>query len=327
MRGSRRRALGGIAALPILWSIGGRVFAQKFPDKPLRIVVGYSVGTTDLIARLTAHQLAEKLGQNVVVENRAGATGIIAVESVARSAPDGYTLLVVSSAEFSVLPALRRNLSYDPSKDFVPLALLADIPMAYVVHPSVPATNIEQLLDYARKKPGAVRYGSSGIGGVLHLAGEMLKLRGGVNMVHVPYKGGSDMLAAVVGGQIEMIPLSPGSVSKYVAAGQLRALAVSGATRSEIMPAVPTMIESGFADFVVSTWWGIVAPARVPEPIVARLSTDLLAGAASPEFQSRIRSLGGAGEPLGRERFGALIANEMRRWRAVGAAAGISLDN
>jgi len=219
---SRRRVLAGLATLPVFWMPGQEAFAQQYPERPLRIVIGYSAGTTDLIARLIAQQLAERLGQNVVVENRPGATGIIAVESVARSAADGYTLLVVSSGEFSVLPALRRNLTYDPIRDFVPLALLADIPVAYVVHPSVPATNIHEFLEYARKNPGKVRYGSAGIGNILHLAGEMLKLRGGVDMVHVPYKGSGDMITAVVGGQIEMIPLSPGSISKFVAAGQLQ---------------------------------------------------------------------------------------------------------
>lgn len=311
-----------------MYALGGRALAQtNYPDRPVRVVLGYSAGTTDLVARLAAQQLSERLHQSVVVENRAGATGIIAVETVARAAPDGYTLLVVSSAEFSVLPALRRNLSFDPLRDFAPLALLADLPVAYVVHPSVPAGNMQQLVEYAKKNPGAVRYGSSGIGGVLHLAGEMLKLRGGADMLHVPYKGGSDMLAAVVAGQIEMIPLSPGSVAKFVAAGQLRALAVSSATRSEIMPNVPTMIESGFPDFTVSTWWGAVAPARVPDAILSRLSAELVAGASSPAFQSRLRSLGGAVEPLGRERFAAFIARDIRRWRELGAAARISLDS
>lgn len=325
MDSSRRRVLAGAAAL---CALGGRALAQTtYPDRPLRIVLGYSAGTTDLVARLAAQQLSERLHQSVVVENRAGATGIIAVETVARAAPDGYTLLVVSSAEFSVLPALRRNLSFDPLRDFAPLALLADLPVAYVVHPSVPATNMQQLVEYAKKNPGAVRYGSSGIGGVLHLAGEMLKLRGGADMLHVPYKGGSDMLAAVVAGQIEMIPLSPGSVAKFVASGQLRALAVSSATRSEVMPNVPTMIESGFPDFTVSTWWGAVAPARVPDAILSRLSDELVAGASSPAFQSRLRALGGAVEPLGRERFAALIARDIRRWRELGAAARITLDS
>ena len=324
---SRRRVLAGLATLPVFWMPGQEAFAQKYPERPLRIVIGYSAGTTDLIARLIAQQLSERLGQNVVVENRPGATGIIAVESVARSAPDGYTLLIVSSGEFSVLPALRRNLSYDPIRDFVPLALLADIPVAYVVHPSVPAKNIHEFLEYARKNPGKVRYGSAGIGNILHLAGEMLKLRGRADMVHVPYKGSGDMITAVGGGQIEMIPLSPGSVAKFVAAGQLRALAVSSATRSEIMPGVPTMIESGFADFAVSTWWGAVAPAQISGATVARLSDELVSIASSPSFRSRIRDLGGAGEPLARERFGALIAKDIRSWREFGLAAGISLEN
>ena len=304
-----------------------QALAQKYPERPLKIIIGYSSGTTDLIARYTAQQLTERLGQNVVVENRPGATGIIAVEAVARAAPDGYTLAVVSSGEFTVLPALKRNLSYDPLRDFTPLALLADIPVAYVIHPSVPASNIHEFIQYAKNNPGKVRFGSAGIGNILHLAGEMLKLRAGIDMVHVPYKGSGDMIPAVVGGQIEMIPLSPGSVAKFVSAGQLRALAVSSAKRSEIMPSVPTMIEAGFPDFSVSTWWGAVISAHVPEPIVTRLSGELAAIAASSAFRSRIQELGGAVESLSRERFSAMIAKDIRNWRELGSAARISLED
>jgi tripartite-type tricarboxylate transporter receptor subunit TctC len=320
-----RTELATLAASCVLLSQAA--LAQKYPERPLKIVIGYSAGTTDLIARLAAQQLTERLGQNVVVENRPGATGIIAVESVARSAPDGYTFLIVSSGEFTVLPALKRALSYDPLRDFIPLALLADVPVAYVIHPSVPANTIQEFIQYARKNPGKLRHGSAGIGNILHLAGEMLKLRARIDMVHVPYKGAGEMIPAVVGGQIEMIPLSPGSVAKFVSAGQLRALAVSSARRSEIMPGVPTMIEAGFPDFGVSTWWGAVIAAQVSEPIVARLSGELLSIASSPSFRARIRDLGGTVEPLSRERFGAMIAKDIRGWRELGAAAKISLDD
>ncbi len=328
MMNPKRSTLVRAVCLAMLCAFAGGVAAQKFPERPIRIVLGYSPGgTTDVVARLTAQALSERLGQNILVDNRPGATGVIAVESVARAAPDGYTLLLVSNAEFSVLPALRTKLSFDPIKDFAPLAMLAELPVVYVVNPGVPASNIKELLDYAKSHPGAVHYGSSGVGGVLHLAGEMLKLRGNVDMVHVPYKGGGDMVTAVVAGQIEMIPIGPTNVSKYVASGQLRALAVASTTRSEVLPAVPTMIESGFPDFVVPSWWGIVAPARVPDAVLNQLSNELVASASSPAYQSRLRDLGGGGKPLGRERFGVLIADDIRKLREFGSAAHISLDN
>ena len=328
MKSPTRSALIGVAWLTMFCALAGGAAAQKFPERPVRIVLGYSPGgTTDVVARLTAQALAERLGQNVLVDNRPGATGVIAVESVARAAPDGYTLLLVSNAEFSVLPALRSKLSFDPIRDFAPLAMLAELPVVYVSHPSVPASNIKELLEYAKKNPGAVHYGSSGIGGVLHLAGEMLKLRGNVDMVHVPYKGGGDMVAAVVAGHVEMIPIGPTNVAKYVASGQLRGLAVASTTRSEVLPAVPTMIESGFPDYVVPSWWGIVAPARVPEAVLNQLSNEIVAAASSPTYRARILDLGGGGKPLARERFGALIAEDIRKLREFGKAAHLSLDD
>jgi tripartite-type tricarboxylate transporter receptor subunit TctC len=301
--------------------------AQDYPARPVRVIVGYPAGgTTDIVARLTAHYLATALGQNVVVENRTGATGLIAVDAVARSPADGYTLLVVSNAEFSVVPALRPKLPFDPLKDFAPLALLASVPLLYVVPASVPAKTMSDLVALAKQRPGSIRYGSSGIGGVLHLAGEMLKHRAGIDMVHVPYKGGGELLAAALGGQIEMIAIGSASVSRHLASGELRALAVASEKRLDALPGIPTMMESGFPGFVVPSWWGIAAPAGVPVPILERLSRELVALARSAPFRSRVEQLGGVAEPLAREGFAELIARDIAQWRQLGAATGIKLE-
>lgn len=326
MKRLRRRLLAAAAFVAV--ALGASAGAQDYPSRPVRIIVGYPAGgTTDIVARLTGQQLSAALGQNVIVENRTGATGLIAVEAAMKSAPDGHTLLLVSNAEFSVLPALRPGLPFDPLRDFAPLAFMASVPLLYAVNAGVPAKNMAELVALAKEKPGAIRFGSSGVGGVLHLSGEMLKHRAGIDLVHVPYRGGGELLAAVVGGQIEMIAIGSASVARYVTNGQLRALAVASNARVEALPQVPTMIESGFPDFIVPSWWGMVAPAGVPEAVLALLEKQLVAVGRSDAFRSRIRELGGAGEPLGRKAFGELIAGDIRRWRELGNATGIRLDS
>lgn len=314
-------------ALAALFAFAG-AHGQDYPNRPLRMIVGYSPGgATDVLARLTAQHLGGQLGQNVVVENRPGATGIIGAETVMRAAPDGYTLLFVSSAEFTVLPAMRKALPFDSLRDFTPLALMTAVPTVFVVHPEFAARNIQELVRLARSRPGTVRWGSSGIGGALHLQGEYFWKSADAQAVHVPYKGGGDMVAAVLGQQIEMIPIGVGTVAKQVAAGHLRALAVTSDTRAAAMPNVPTLVESGFPDYTFLTWWGVVAPAGLPEAIGARLANELASLAQSAAFRTRVADMGGSGEPLARDAFREFIVRDLARTRKVVAATGVKLEN
>ena len=318
-----------LAAFGVLCALQfGAAQAQEYPTRPLRMIVGYSPGgATDVLARLTAQQLGGRLGQNIVVENRPGATGVIGLETVMRAAPDGYTLLFISSAEFAVLPAMRESLSFDSLRDFTSLALVASVPSVFVVHPDFPAKTIQELIKIARSKPGTVRWGSSGVGGALHLQGEYFWKSAGAEAIHVPYKGGGDMVAAVLGRQIEMIPIGVGTVAKQVAAGQLRALAVTGENRTSALLNVPTLVESGFSDYKFQTWWGVVGPAGMAEPIVARLSKEFVALSKIPAFRLRIADMGGSSEPLVRDAFHQFLVRDLARMRQFVATAGIKLEN
>ena len=317
-----------LAALCALLFADGSAIAQDYPNRTLRMIVGYSPGgATDVLARLTALHLGSRLGHNLVVENRPGATGVIGAETVMRAPPDGYTLLFISSAEFTVLPAMRKSLPFDSLRDFTALARMASVPTVFVVHPEFAARTVQELVKLARSKPGTVRWGSSGIGGALHLQGAYFWKSAGAQAVHVPYKGGGDMVAAVLGRQIEMIPIGVGTVARQVAAGQLRALAVTSEARASALPSVPTLIESGFADYNFATWWGVVGPAGLPEPIGARLSNELAAVARSDPFRSRLADMGGIGEPLAGRAFRDFIARDLERMRQLVAATGVKLDN
>jgi len=302
--------------------------STSYPAKPLRLIVGYTPGgATDVLARLTAQHLGGRLGQNVVVENRPGATGIIGLETVMRAPPDGYTLLFISSAEFIVLPAMRKSVPFDSVRDFTALALTASLPSTLVVHPDFPARRIQELVTYARAKPGSVRWGSSGIGGGLHLQGEYFWKSAAAQAVHVPYKGGGDLVAAVLGRQIEMIVIGVGTVAKQVLAGQLRALAVTSEVRASALPAVPTLAESGFPEYRFSSWWGVVGPAGLPERISERLANELNAAGQVPEYRSRIADMGGSGEPIVGKAFREYVVQDLERVRKLVATLDIKLED
>jgi tripartite-type tricarboxylate transporter receptor subunit TctC len=319
--------LGQAAATFALCALAAGAGAQDYPNRPLRMIVGYTPGgATDVLARLTAQHLGSRLGQNVVVENRPGATGVIGLETVMRAAPDGYTLLFISSAEFTVLPALRKSLPFDSVRDFTGLALMASVPTVVVVHPDFSAKTIQELVALARAKPGAIRWGSSGIGGGLHLQGEYLWKSANAQAVHVPYKGGGDLVAAVLGRQIEMTMIGVGTVAKQVMAGQLRALAVTSDVRASALPAVPTLAESGFPDFRFNSWWGVVAPAGLPERISEKLASELYAAGQAPGFRSRIADMGGSGEPIVGKAFREFVVRDLERVRRLAAEIGLKLD-
>jgi tripartite-type tricarboxylate transporter receptor subunit TctC len=289
-----------------------------FPEKPVRFVVGFTPGgPSDILARALGHKLAQGWGQQVVIENRPGAGGNLAAESVARSAPDGYTWLLGNNSVLATNQSLYRNLGYDPVKDFAPVALVAIQPNILVVNPGVPANSVKELIALAKAKPGQLNYASSGSGAAAHLAGELFKSMTGVAMVHVPYKGAQPALTDVIAGQAQLMFATSASVIPYIKAGRLRALAVTTTQRSLALPDLPTVAEAGVPGFEAITWHGVVVPSATPAPLVARLNRDIVHILRMPDLRERLESLGAevaAGTPRD---FADYIAREIPKWTKV----------
>ena len=300
--------------------------AQTYPTRAIRFVIPQSAGSaTDTVARMIGTRLAEKFGQPVIHENRAGAGGIIGVEMTARAAPDGYTIAIVS-ATHAVNPSLRRNLPYDTIADFAPVTLATAQPYVMLAHPSLPARNVKELVALARARPGQINYASSGAGTLGHLGFELLKTTANINMVHVPYKGIVPAITDIVGGHISLLYSTVVSGMPQVNAGKLRALAVSSAKRAQVAPGVPTVAESGFPGYDVSGWYGILAPAKTPTDIVSRLNTEIVAILQSPASKDRLAADGSEAVGGTPEQFGAHMKSEMVKWGKVVKAAGITAD-
>jgi tripartite-type tricarboxylate transporter receptor subunit TctC len=300
--------------------------AQDYPTKPIRLIVPFAPsGGTDLTARAIAAKLTESWGQTVVADNRPGANGTIAVELAVKSAPDGYTLTMISSSH-SVNSTLYPKLPYDLVRDLAPITQATSQPYALVVHPSVPAKSVKELIALAKAKPGGLNYGSSGTGGFSHLAGALLASSAGIELVHVPYKGGAPALTDVISGQIQMLFSTLLQSQAQIKAGRLRALAVTTAKRTPAAPELPTMIEAGVPGYVVTGWYGILAPAKTPAPIIAKLNGEIVRILHLPEVKERLAADGS--EPVGNtpQEFGAHIASEIAKWRKVVQAAGIKVD-
>lgn len=291
--------------------------AAAFPAKPLRLVVGQAPGgATDIVARLVAPRLGEALGQSVVVENRTGAAGSIGAASVARSAPDGYNLLVVSSS-YAINPSLYPDLPFDPVKDLAPVVLLAEAPFLLVVHPSLPARSVKELVALARARPGVLNFASGGNGSSGHLAGELFKHLAGVEMVHVPYKGAGPALVDLIAGQVHLTFASVLSSGPHVKSGRLRALAATGAKPSAAMPQLPTVAQAGVKGYRRTTWYGLLAPAATPGAIVERLNAAARAALEAPELKNRLLADGAepaAGTPV---EFQAFLAAEIASAREI----------
>ena len=287
--------------------------AQNYPVRPVRMLVGLTAGSaSDVAARLTASILAENLGQPVVVENRVGAGGSIATEAVARSPADGHTLLMMAAGD-TVQPALRPRLPYNLLQDFSPVTLVATGTTLLSVHPSVPARNIKELLALARSQPGKLHYGSPGIGSSAHLMGELFNRMGKVKTVHVPYKGAADSSVANASGQIEMNFPSLVSAAPLLDAGKLRALAVTSAKRSSLIPQLPTIDESGISGYDRSSWYGVIAPAGIPREVAARLNTVIRGAIHAPEMKKSFNSQGIEPQTNSPEQFTAFIKLEVTR--------------
>ncbi len=322
-RRSRRSVLQGAGALVGAAALGRPAVAAGYPERPVRIVVPFAAGgPSDLTARLMAVKLGEALGQTFIVENRGGAGGNLGIAQVARSAPDGYTLMVVSSA-FVVNPALYKQVPYDPFKDFAPVAELDTSPNVFVATPASGITTIAQLVARAKANPNELSYASAGIGTTPHLAGELLKIAAGINVTHVPYPGAGPAIQGILAGAVPLMCASLPGAHPSILAGTLRALAVTGAQRWYDMPDVPTMLELGYAGFVSDTFHCMLAPAGTPAEIVDRLATVCLNALKEPAFRDRLRTLGFEVIGNGPDGLRRRIADEVPRFRDLIAKAGI----
>ena len=291
--------------------------AQSYPSKPIRLIVPFAAGGgVDLTARTIAQMLTEAWGQPVVVDNRAGANGTIGVEIAAKSPPDGYTLTMIS-ASHSVNVNLYKNLPYDLVSDFAPITQATTQPYVLVVNPRLPVRSVGDLIAMAKARPNSLNYGSSGIGGLSHLSGALFAAQANIQLTHIPYKGGSPAMQDVVAGRIEMLFSTLLQSHAHIAAGKLRPLAVTTATRSPAAPQLPTMIESGMPGFVVAGWYGILAPAGTPAAIITKLNKEVVRVLHTPEMRERLASDGS--EPVGGtpEEFAAHIKSEIAKWHKV----------
>jgi len=321
---NRRRVSWMLAAAGLL--AGAQAWAV-YPDRPVRLIVPFPPGgASDQVGRALAQYLGQRLGQTVVVENRGGAGGAIGVAAAAQAAPDGYTLLLGMAESFGIAENLTPGQSTPAIRDFAPIALVTRIPSVFVVNNQVPAKTLMAFVKLAKSQPGRYHFGSPGTGTNVHLIGEMLKARYGLDIVHVPYKGGSPALTDLLGGQIEMMPSAVAAVAPRIKDGSLRALAVTSAGRSPMLPEVPTMAEAGVADFVVGGWFGVLARAGTPQEAVAKLEREVEAVTRMPEFKERMAAIGGEGNALAGRAFGDFIAAETARWRGIIKTAGIKAE-
>jgi tripartite-type tricarboxylate transporter receptor subunit TctC len=320
---SKRALLLGLAAV---WA-AQTAQAQNYPSKPIRLVVPFTPGgSSDILARAVGQKLTEAWGQPVVIDNVPGAGGSVGADRVAKAAPDGYTLLMGHIGTLAVNPSIYPNLSYDPVKSFTPVAWVASVPNVLVVHPSVSAKSVKELVALAKSKPGQLNYGSGGNGSAAHLATEYLKLQSQTFMVHVPYRGTAPAVTDLVGGQIQLMFTGGPAVLPFVKSGQLRALAVSSSKRLNALPDLPTVAESGYKGFEADQWYGIVAPAGTPKEIVGKLNAQINQALESSELKNRLQSEGAIAMPTTPEAFGALIVREIERWKPVVRAGQIRAD-
>jgi tripartite-type tricarboxylate transporter receptor subunit TctC len=327
---SRRLLIGACAAgtFAMMATGAGTALAdESFPNRPIRIIVGYAPGgTTDIIARTIAPKMSAHLGQSVVIENRPDAGGNLGAELVARAEPDGYTLQMGTAGNMTVNPSIYANMKFDPNRDFEPISLVAAVANIMVVNPSVPAKTVAEFIAWAKERPDKVFFASSGIGNTPHMTGELFNLTTGLSLVHVPYKGSGPALTELIGGQSAhvMFDNMPSAIG-HVRSGALRALATTGATRSAASPDLPTLQEAGLKDFDVRAWFGLFAPKGTPRPIIEKLHAATLAALEDPAIRKSLDSQGA--EVVGNtpEEFGRIVASEGKRWAEVVKAAKIEM--
>lgn len=297
-----------------------------YPTKPIRLVVPFAPGgSNDIMARLIGQKFTESFKEQVVVDNRGGASGIIGTDIASKAPPDGYTLLMMSLT-LAVNPSLYRKLPYDTQKDLTPVTLVASAPLMLVINPSIPAKSAKELIAYAKANPNKLNFGSGGPGTTPHLAGEMLKMMAGVQMTHVPYKGGGPALTDLVGGQIQLMLENIPSTLPFAKSGRLRALAVSGLKRSALVPDLPTLDEAGLKGYEIVGWNGLFVPAGTPQPIVSRLHEATVKALAQPDMKERLATLGAEGVGSSPDAFRAFFKAEIAKWAGVVKAAGLKVE-
>jgi tripartite-type tricarboxylate transporter receptor subunit TctC len=317
-----------LKAIALLMLAGaGPALAQQYPAKPIRMIIGFPPGGgTDIIGRIVAQRMSEGLKQQILADNRGGASGQIAADLAAKAPPDGYTMMMAHIAAMSILPSLYPKLPYDPVRDFAPISLVAISPQIVVVHPSLPVKNIKELIALAKARPAQINYASPGIGTVQHLAGELFNLQAKVNMAHVAYKGAGPSVIDLIAGHVQIsfdvIPVVIG----HVKAGKLRAIAVTSEKRTAQMPNVPTVNEGGLRGFDLSTWWGLVAPAAVSKDVVARLHGETVRALGLPDVKERIAAAGADVVGSSPNEFAAFIRNERAKYARIAKEANIKLE-
>jgi tripartite-type tricarboxylate transporter receptor subunit TctC len=322
MRGILQWTLGAMFACIALGA-----FAQSYPSRPIRLVVPFPAGgTTDILAREAAQKLTEALGQAVVVDNRPGAAGNIGSDLVAKSAPDGYTLLMGTVGTHAINPSLYSKMPYDHVKDFAPVVLVAGVPNVLVVNPTLPVNSVADLIKLAKDKPGQINFASSGSGTSIHLSGELFKTMAGVDMTHVPYKGSSPALTDLIGGQVQIMFDNLPSALPQIKGGRLRAIAVTSLKRAPVLPDIPTINESGLPGFEASSWFGVLAPAGTPAAIVARINTEVNKWLQSADAREKLLGQGAEAAGGSPEQFANHIRAESAKWAKVVKASGAKVD-
>jgi tripartite-type tricarboxylate transporter receptor subunit TctC len=321
---NRLRRLRLLSAL--LTCVVASAAAQDYPNRPVRMVVPYAAGGgVDIVARAVSQELAKGIGQPVIVENRTGAGSNIGSDFVAKAAPDGYTLLMASPAN-AINMSLYRKMPYDTQRDLAPVALVGAVPSVLVVNPALPAKTVAELVALAKEKPGSLNYGSGGSGTSEHLSAEMFKSLAAIDLVHVPYKGGANAMTDVISGQLSLMFTNMLGAMPHIRSGKLKAIAIADSRRSPSLPEVPTFAEAGFKDFEVLVWWGVMAPARTPAPVVTYLNREIVAALGAPELRERLDGMGAriiGGTP---EQFGAFVAAEIVRWTRAVQVSGATQD-
>lgn len=303
------------------------VFAQSFPEKPVRIIVPFAPGgSTDIVARITSQKLAERLKQSVVIENRGGGGGNIGSDLVAKAQPDGYTLLVGTVGSLTINPSLYKKMPYDPLKDLTPIAYFGSTPNVLVVHPSLPVKSVRELIALARARPGQLNYASAGTGGSVHLAAELFKSLAKVDMVHIPYKGSGPALVDLLGGQTQLMFSTMPPALPHVKSGRLRALGMTGAKRSPLVPELLTIVEAGLPGYEITQWWGLLGPAGLPQAIAARLNSEVNAVLQQAEVKERFASEGADTGPNTPDWFASYMRSEIAKWAKVVRASGATAD-
>jgi tripartite-type tricarboxylate transporter receptor subunit TctC len=310
-----------------LLACAGAAHAQDYPSRPVRLVVPFGPGgPTDVAARLVSQIAQSELGATIVVENRPGAGGATGSKSVANAEPDGYTLLVGTSATLAVVPALMKNPGYNPVKSFAAVAKVADSTTVMIVPANFPANSIKEFVAYAKANPGKLSYASAGVGNQTQLAAELLKARAGIEAIHVPYKSGAEMVTAVLGEQVQFTFPDISILIPLIRDHKVKALAVTSARRHPQLPDVPTLLESGIPDFAITFWSGVVAPAGTPAAIVAKLNAAMDKGLRSQEIQDKLAAIGAQTTPGSPQDFASFIASETVKWREIAKTANVSLD-